>query len=90
MLNVSTSSQFRRERRLCVKRGYDMSLLAAAVNILRIPAALPAWNRSHSLAGSWAGFQECHLSPDWLLIYRIEGNELYLARTGTHADLFGK
>lgn len=90
MLNISTSSQFRRERRLCVKRGYDMSLLAAAVNTLRIPAALPVWNRNHSLAGSWAGFQECHLSPDWLLIYRIEGNELYLARTGTHADLFGK
>ena len=67
-----------------------MNLLAAAVDTLRIPAALPEQNRSHSLTGNWAGYQECHLAPYWLLIYRVEGNEPRLARTGTHADLFGK
>lgn len=89
MLDLKFSSQFKRDRRLCVKRGYDMDLLAAVVDTLRIPAPLPPKNRAHGLAGNWAGYQECHISPDWLLIYRVEENELRLARTGTHADLFG-
>lgn len=89
MLDVRFSTQFKRDRRLCVKRGYDMELLTAAVEILRVPATLPPQNRAHSLSGNWAGWQECHLTPDWLLIYRVDGNELRLARTGTHADLFG-
>ena len=88
MLDLKFGAQFKRDRRLCIKRGYDMTLLADAVNILRIPAALPAQNRVHSLSGNWFGYQECHLAPDWLLIYRVEGNELRLARTGTHSDLF--
>ena len=89
MLDLKFGSQFKRDRRLCVKRGYDMDLLAAVVDTLRIPAALPPKNRAHDLTGNWAGYQECHISPDWLLIYRVEGNELWIARTGTHADLFG-
>lgn len=88
MLDLKFGSQFKRDRRLCVKRGYDMDLLAAVVDTLRIPAPLPPKNRAHSLTGNWAGYQECHISPDWLLIYRVAGNELRLARTGTHADLF--
>lgn len=90
MLDLKFGSQFKRDRRLCVKRGYDMRLMSAVVDTLRIPAALPPKNREHGLAGNWAGYQECHIAPDWLLIYRVEGNELRLARTGTHADLFGK
>ena len=89
MLDLRFGAQFKRDRRLCVKRGYDMGLLSVAVGTLRIPAALPPQNRAHGLTGNWAGYQECHLAPDWLLIYRVEGNELRLARTGTHADLFG-
>ena len=89
MLDLKFGSQFRRDRSRCVKRGYDMKLLSAAVETLRIPAALPTKNHAHSLTGNWAGYQECHLAPDWLLIYRVEGNELRLARTGTHSDLFG-
>ena len=89
MLDLRFGAQFKRDRRLCVKRGYDMGLLSVAVETLRIPAALPPQNRAHGLSGTWAGYQECHLAPDWLLIYRVEGNELRLARTGTHADLFG-
>jgi len=89
MLNLRFGVQFKRDRRLCIKRGYDMDLLAAVVDTLRIPAALPTQNRAHGLHGNWAGYQECHITPDWLLIYRVEDNELQLARTGTHADLFG-
>lgn len=90
MLDLRISVQFKRDRRLCIKRGYDMGLLTAVVDTLRIPAPLPAKNREHDLSGNWAGYQECHISPDWLLIYRVDGNELQLVRTGTHADLFGK
>ena len=90
MLDIKFGAQFKRDHRRCIKRGCNMSLLTAAVDTLRIPAALPEQNRSHSLTGNWAGYQECHLAPDWLLIYKVEGNELRLARTGTHADLFGK
>ncbi len=90
MLKLNVSAKFKRDRRLCMKRGYDMGLLNAAVNTLLIPVTLPPQNRDHSLTGNWSGFQECHLASDWLLIYRVNGNELYLARTGTHADLFGK
>lgn len=89
MLDLKFGSQFKRDRRLCVKRGYDMGLLAVVVDTLRISAALPPKNRAHGLTGNWAGYQECHISPDWLLIYQVVGNELRLVRTGTHADLFG-
>lgn len=89
MLNLNVSASFRKDRRRCIKRGYNMALLSAVVNTLLVPAALPASNKDHSLSGKWVGFQECHIAPDWLLVYRVEGNSLYLARTGTHADLFG-
>lgn len=89
MLDLRFGSQFKRDRRRCIKRGYDMTLLSVVVDTLRIPAALPPQNRAHGLTGNWMGYQECHISADWLLIYRVEGNELRLARTGTHADLFG-
>lgn len=89
MLNLNASSTFKRDRRRCMKRGYDMSLLANVVNTLLIPAPLPLTNKNHVLSGNWIGHQECHIQSDWLLIYRIDGDELYLARTGTHADLFG-
>lgn len=90
MLDINTSSVFKKDRRRCIKRGYDMGLLAAVINTLTIPAPLPPANKDHGLSGNWTGFQECHVLPDWLLIYRVDGNDLYLARTGTHADLFGK
>ncbi len=88
MLEVVENAQYRRDLRRCVKRGCNLDLLTAAVNTLRIPAALPPQNRDHTLFGNWAGHQECHLAPDGLLIYRVEGDELMLYRTGTHSDLF--
>lgn len=90
MLNLSTTTQFKKDYRRCVKRGYNMALLSAVVDTLLIPASLPAANRDHPLGGNWANHQECHIQPDWLLIYRVVGDELMLYRTGTHSDLFGK
>ena len=89
MLNIIITSAFRKDRRLCIKRGYNMGLLAAVINTLSIPAPLPPGNKDHPLSGNWANHQECHIQSDWLLIYRIDGGELVLYRTGTHADLFG-
>lgn len=90
MLNVNSSSRFDRDLKRCIKRGYDLRLLLNVVNILRIPAALPARYKNHPLKGNYSGKLECHIAPDWLLIYEISDAELYLARTGTHADLFGE
>ena len=73
-----------------VKRGYKMPLLQAAIDTLRIPAALPEKNKDHQLIGGFSGCRECHIEPDWLLIYKQMGDELHLVRTGTHSDLFGK
>ena len=89
MLNINVSSAFKKDRRRCLKRGYDMTLLAAVIDTLAIPAPLSPSNKDHALSGNWTGFQECHIQNDWLLIYRIDSNDLYLARTGTHNDLFG-
>lgn len=88
MLKLNASSQFKRDRKRCIKRGYDMSLLEAVVNVLLVPVALPPERKDHPLTGNWSEHRECHVAPDWLLIYRIEGNDLFLDRTGTHADLF--
>ena len=88
MLNLNISTLFKRDRKRCIKRGYDMNLLNAVVETLLIPSPLPPGNRDHPLSGKWVNHQECHILPDWLLIYRIEGDDLYLDRTGTHSDLF--
>ena len=90
MLKLNATSQFKRDRRRCIKRGYDMRLLEAVIDTLMIPAPLPAQNKDHPLSGNWAGHQECHILPDWLLIYQVAGDELYLVRTGTHSDQLGK
>ena len=89
MLDVRYSTKFKKDFKLCVKRGYKMPLLQQAIDTLRIPAPLPAKNTDHTLTGNYAGYRECHIAPDWLLIYKQIGNELRLDRTGTHADLFG-
>ena len=67
MLDLRLSAQFKCDQRLCARRGYNMKLLLDALNTLRVPVALPPRNRAHALTGNWAGFQERHLSPDWLL-----------------------
>lgn len=88
MLGLIATSGFKKDLKVCKKRGKNISILISAVDTLRIPAKLPAKNRDHTLNGKYMGTRECHLEPDWLLIYRIEGDNLVLERTGSHSDLF--
>ena len=90
MLQVSFTGQFKKDYKLCKKRGYNMELLQSVIDTLVIPEALPEKNKDHNLTGNYANKIECHILPDWLLVYRVEGNELILYRTGTNSDLFGK
>lgn len=90
MLNVRYSTRFKKDFKTCVKRGYKMSLLQQAIDILRVPEPLPPQNRDHNLSGNYSGYRECHIESDWLLIYKQTDDELRLDRTGTHADLFDK
>lgn len=90
MLKLNLTSQFKRDLKLCKKRNLNISLLNDIVNTLRIPAALPTKHKDHALKGNYIGHRECHISSDWLLIYRMDGDEIYLDRTGTHSDLFGE
>ena len=88
MLTVRYSTQFKKDFKACVKRKYRMPLLQQVIDTLRIPAPLPPKNRDHNLSGNYSGYRECHIEPDWLLIYKQTDEELKLDRTGTHADLF--
>ena len=65
-----------------------MSKLRGVLSLLIVGAPLPANLKDHPLTGDWSGYRDCHIEPDWLLLYKIDGNDLILARTGTHADLF--
>ena len=88
MLELRYSSRFKRDVKVCMKRRYDLTLLQEVIDTLRIPDVLPPKNVDHRLTGDRSGYRECHVAPDWLLIYRQEETELLLYRTGTHADLF--
>ncbi|MCX4328558.1 MAG: type II toxin-antitoxin system YafQ family toxin [Lachnospiraceae bacterium] len=88
MLKLSSTTKFNKDLKLCKKRNYDLDLLYDVVNILRIPAELPLKNKDHRLKGEYNDRRECHIAPDWLLIYRVKDDELVLDRTGTHSDLF--
>ena len=88
MLKLNSSNKFKKDYKLCLKRGYNMALMQNLIDTLRIPAPLPPKNKEHNLIGEYKGCKECHILPDWLLIYQINDDELYLVRTGTHSDLF--
>ena len=89
MLDVRYSSRFKKDFKTCTKRGYDLQKLLTVINTLRIPSPLPDGSRDHQLIGDYKNYRECHISPDWLLIYCYDEDILVLYRTGTHADLFG-
>ena len=89
MLEVTYSTRFRKDLKTCQKRHYNLSLLQQVIQVLAIPETLPPKNADHNLSGNYCDHRECHIQPDWLLIYRQTDTELYLYRTGTHADLFG-
>ncbi len=91
-LTVKPTTAFKKDYRLAIKRGLQIELLETVIETLAMGNTLPPENRDHDLTGNWRGHRECHIQPDWLLIYRVEGDVLVLtlSRTGTHSDLFGK
>lgn len=90
MLNIVKSNQFSKDVKLAIRRGFDISLLSEVVTTLQKQEPLPSKYKDHPLLGNYKDFRECHIQPDWLLIYRIDDKELelFLFRTGTHSDLF--
>lgn len=89
---VKPTTQFKKDYKLAIKRGLDIRLLEDIISALAMGYPLPEKNRDHALTGNWTGHRECHVLPDWLLVYRIDDGVLVLtlSRTGSHSDLFGK
>jgi mRNA interferase YafQ len=89
LYEVKRTVQFKRDYRLAKKRGQDLKLLQEIILMLADGKPLPEKNRDHPLIGDWKGFRECHITPDWLLVYKLEDDILVLTltRTGTHSDL---
>ena len=90
MLKIKFLNSFKKDYKRIVKRGYDIALLENVIRMLADGETLPAKYRDHTLTGNYSGFRECHIAPDWLLIYEVRESELILvlSRTGTHSDLF--
>ncbi|HFK5878510.1 TPA: type II toxin-antitoxin system YafQ family toxin [Legionella pneumophila] len=90
MLEIVRSTQFKKDLKKIIKQGKDLDLLKEIVEALQRKESLPPKNCDHSLSGNWKGYRECHISPDWLLIYKSEDQLklLRLARTGSHSELF--
>ena len=90
MLKLRTTSKFRKDYKLAKKRGLDIQLLENVIDTLLQEKPLEPKYKDHSLPGNYIGFRECHIQPDWLLIYAIDKGQLVLtaSRTGTHSDLF--
>ena len=86
---IERTSRFKKDYKLIQKRGYDIKLLETVVVILAKGDALPAKYKDHPLKGTYKGLRECHITPDWFLVYEIDDDMLYLylTRTGTHNDL---
>ena len=91
MLTLKTTARFRKDYKLAKKRGLDLALLEAVIDTLLEEKILGHKHRDHALTGDYAGFRECHILPDWLLIYYVDQETLILtaSRAGTHSDLFG-
>ena len=90
MYTVKPTSRFSKDLKLIEKRGYKIDLLTVVIKKLAAGETLDEKYQDHSLKGNYEGCRECHITPDWLLVYEVVGKELilYLTRTGTHSDLF--
>ena len=90
MLDIVPSNRFKKDLKLVKKRGLKIDNLRNVINALAAEEKLDGKYRDHALTGDYRGFRECHVEPDWLLVYRVEQDELelFLFRTGTHSDLF--
>lgn len=87
-MKLSQTSQFKKDIRRLIKQGRNQKKLVAVVEILLAGKPLPPRNQDHPLKGIWKGRRDCHIEPDWILIYRSTEDEVRLERTGTHSDLF--
>ena len=87
-MNLAQTKQFKKDVKRMQKRGKDLEKIRAVIDLLLAEEPLPPKNRDHQLGGNWSGRRDCHIEPDWILIYKPMGDELLLERTGTHSDLF--
>jgi len=90
MRSIRRDTQFKRDVKRLIKRNKDIEKLKDIINLLIKGERLPLKNRDHQLKGTLKDCRECHIEADWLLLYRIEGSELCLVRTGSHSDLFNQ
>ncbi|WP_296062173.1 type II toxin-antitoxin system YafQ family toxin [uncultured Ellagibacter sp.] len=91
MLGVAFTSQFKKDMKRKRKQGAELAKIDEVITMLRSGEPLPERNRDHALSGTYRGHRECHIEPDWLLIYRIDSDLLVLTavRTGSHSELLG-
>ncbi len=87
---IEMSTKFKKDYKLAMKRGYNAGLLKEVIDMLARGDILPEKYKDHTLKGNYKGYRECHITPDWLLVYKVYEDSLILAltRTGTHSDLF--
>lgn len=92
MYSLDYTGKFKKDLKLCQKRGYDMNLIREVIVFMEEHGQAPEENKPHKLHGKLLGYWECHIEPDWLLIYDIQDSIrlITLARTGTHSDLLSK
>ena len=86
--NIKRTTQFKKDFKIVLKRGYKIDDLKYVLDILVSGQELSPKFKDHELTGNMKGYRECHIKPDWLLVYDIEDNILTLYRTGTHSDIF--
>ena len=89
MYEISYTTSFNRDLKKIKKRGYDLKLMSVVVRKLQLGESLEPKYKDHYLTGNWKGYRECHILPDWLLVYNVDDDKLVLvlSRTGTHSDL---
>jgi len=87
-MKLSQTTQFKKDIRKQIKRGKNPEKLTQLVKLLVEGEVLPEVSKDHPLIGNWVGRRDCHIEPDWVLIYRKTDDEIRLERTGTHSDLF--
>jgi len=88
MLPIRPTSRFKKDLKKAAAQGRNLDKLYQVLNTLAVPSSLPPEHQDHKLKGKWKDFRECHIEPDWLLIYIVTESELRPVRLGTHSELF--
>ena len=89
MRRLNTTNKFEKDVELAKRRGKDMTKIRIVIDLLINRQSLPSELNDHPLKGEFKGYRDIHIEPDWLLIYKIDDKDLWLSRTGSHADIFG-